>query len=349
MSDFLVNLALRAAGVPAAASLKISAPWNEPQPFRSDTPAMEETSQEQPALNPMIAPQDARHLTTHPPTALTERTQVAPRATETEAAPASPPAFHPVPSVPEQIREIQTEHREIVREAALVPPLEVRETVREREIVREKVVEREVRAEAPPLNERPVVVPPAIQPPIVAPHDAEPTLRELIREVVVEKPTPSPPAMLAPAAPPEVRPPLRKNEAEREPVPEMAQEKERSVPTKPRKNDALELHPAKPSALPLPATPAQKSSVVQEERPVPPAVPPVLRPAPLPPVANASEAAPTQKSEKQVEVKIGTIEIRAAAPPPAPQAPEPVAARNQPVEGFDDYRAVRQYAAWFRE
>lgn len=82
-----------------------------------------------------------------------------------------------------------------------------------------------------------------------------------------------------------------------------------------------------------------------------PSAPP--RPPLVPSVAAEALAAPSgvtspdrrQPEPRPVQVRIGTIEIRAAAPapPPAPAAPAPV-----PATGFDDYARLRRYAGWPR-
>jgi hypothetical protein len=370
MSDFLVNLALRAAGIPTAAGPGVTAPRKEPAEFTPIDADLEEIEMESYAPKAIASPREDGGLDEYRQASASERTGAAPLvtdhpATNAEAKPAPPPSIHLDSPIPERIREIPTERREIVREVSTIAPIEVRETVREREIVREKVVEREARIEAPHPKEKTIEVHPAIEPVETLKPDPGPALRDMIREVVVEKPPQfQPPApRLTPQTP--ISSTASKSEAGREPMIEAALEEERSVPPRPREITALTT-PSGKHAEP-PPTPTPTPILISETDGAKPRVSPTLspaprqaqaqespaqapRPAPEPelPLANTSGASKTPKPERSVEVKIGSIEIRAAAPLPAPVAPEPPAAPSQPVEGFEAYRSVRQYSAWFR-
>lgn len=351
MSDFLVNLALRAAGIPTVASLEVTAPWNEPLGLTPITADLEEVVEERPAPKPIASLRDDRGLDEHPQASSPERMDVAPLAADSEVKPAAPPAIHLDSPVPERIREIPTERREIVREASTITPIEVRETVREREIVRERVVEREARVEAPHPKEKLIEIHPAIESLEAPKPDSEPALRDMIREVIVEKPPQlQPPApRLATQTP--ISPTTRKSESGREPTLEAARQEERSAPPRPREIATQATPLGKQQAEPAPpATPTLKSETDGAKPHVSPTLLPGLRPAPAPesPIADTSDASKTRKPERSVEVKIGSIEIRAAAPPPALGAPEAPETPSQPVEGFEAYRSVRQYSAWFR-
>jgi hypothetical protein len=367
MSDFLVNLALRAAGIPTVVSVEVPASWNEAPGLTPETPEIEEIDQERLARKPIASLRDDRRSYDAPQAPPPERMGVAPLAanplaTDTEAKPAPPPAIHPDPSAPERIREIQAERREIVSEASPIPPIEIRETIREREIVREKVVEREARVETPHTKEKPIDAHPAIESFAAPKPDSEPALRDMIREVIIEKPPHAQPQAPKPATQTPISPKTRKSEAGREPAIETSLVVERIAPPRPQEIAAMttpagkQAEPAPPAPPAMqsrpapPANPILRSETVREAPRVSPTLLPAPQPAPAPesPVAGAPEASKPRKPEKSVEVKIGSIEIRAAAPPPAPAPPEPHAAPSQPVEGFEAYRSMRQYSAWFR-
>jgi hypothetical protein len=61
----------------------------------------------------------------------------------------------------------------------------------------------------------------------------------------------------------------------------------------------------------------------------------------LPPVAATSVPA-----ERRVEIRIGSVDVRAEQPSPPPTIA--AAARRSPsaARGFDDYRAIRSHSAW---
>jgi hypothetical protein len=52
-----------------------------------------------------------------------------------------------------------------------------------------------------------------------------------------------------------------------------------------------------------------------------------------------------ESNKSEVQVRIGTVEVRAAAPPPQPPAIS--ASRSKPKpQGFDEYRHIRSYLSW---
>jgi hypothetical protein len=65
-------------------------------------------------------------------------------------------------------------------------------------------------------------------------------------------------------------------------------------------------------------------------------VPEPAHPQALPPLHRPTAAQP---EPELIQVRIGSVEVRASIPPPAP-LPAPV------QQGFDDYAAVRSYAGW---
>ncbi len=348
MSNFLINLALRAAGVPNVASPDVSSlSWGEmPDPGLE----IKELTQEETAPHPQVkaSPQDMPPPDPRP--MASERGDVAPQS----ATPASQPyanAPQPQPQVtPEQVREIQTEHHEIIREIAPAPPVEVREIIREREIVREKLVEREVRAEAPQPEERSIIVPNPIAPtpPIL---DLEPVSNEVIREVILQPSVQTPLPIITPS--PEITTPPRRSESVAELRPEEPRREDRKTSPQPRE---LTVPPARPAPQPeaMMNVAPQSHTPTKEAHGLTPNES-VLRPAPLdaPQIPSADEAKMSGRDktarDKAIEVKIGSIEIRAAAPPPQTRAPEPAAPPGEAIEGFEAYRSVRRYSAWFRE
>jgi hypothetical protein len=366
MSDFLVNLALRGAGIPTAAGLGVTAPRKEPAGFTPIDADLEEIELESYAPKAIASPREDRGLDEYRHVSAPERTDATPLvtdppATNAEAKPAQPRSIHLDSAIPERIREIPAERREIVREVSTIAPIEVHETVREREIVREKVVEREARIEAPNLKERTIEVHHAIEPVETPKPGSEPALRDMIREVVVEKPPQSQPpatktALQTPISLTASKSDAGESDAGREPTREAAREEERGVPPRPREIASLAA-PLREQAEPAPEPiPNLKSETDVAKPHVSPTLPPATLPAPAPrpapapesPVAEKSDASKIRKPERSVEVKIGSIEIRTAAPPPVPVAPEPPAAPSQPEEGFEAYRSLRQYSPWFR-
>ena len=349
MSNFLINLALRAAGVPNVASPDVSSlSWGEmPDPGLE----IKELTQEETAPYPQVkaSPQDMPPPEPRP--MASERGDVAPQsATPTIHAPPPQPQV-----TPKQVREIQTEHHEIIREIAPSPPVEVREIIHEREIVREKLVEREVRAEAPQPEERSIIVPNPIVPNPIAPTppilDLEPVSNEVIREVVVQPSVQTPLPIITPS--PETTTPPRKSESVAELQPEELRREDRKSSPQLRE---LRTPPARPAPQPE----AMMNVAPQSHTPTKeaPAVTPnesVLRPAPLdaPQIPSTDEAKMSGRDktarDKTIEVKIGSIEIRAAAPSPQARTPEPATPPGEAIEGFEAYRSVRRYSAWFRE
>ena len=112
-----------------------------------------------------------------------------------------------------------------------------------------------------------------------------------------------------------------------------------------------ELTPERPAKAQSPApAPARSAPSAKEAAALTPKE--RVAPAELKPDAQQVASTPLPRvagHDKTVEVKIGSIEIRAAAPPPPPKTPEPATHPGKPTEGFEAYRGVRQYSAWFRE
>jgi hypothetical protein len=96
---------------------------------------------------------------------------------------------------------------------------------------------------------------------------------------------------------------------------------------------AASAEPAPPTLVrPSPAPVASPEPV----RPAPVIVPEPAHPQALPPLHRPTAAQP---EPELIQVRIGSVEVRASIPPPAP-LPAPV------QQGFDDYAAVRSYAGW---
>jgi hypothetical protein len=359
VSDFLTNLALRAAGVLSVASPEIpAAPWSEPA--EAGLEVKESVEEEPTPRSPATeSREDGRRPDPRQPSP-GERADVRPPSEIRGGPQKAEVPLRPAPAAPERIREVQTEHHEIVREAAPAPTIEVHETIREKEIVRETLVQRELNVEAPPppakIDARPTAVPNTPRGVYV-----EPLSSDIVREVSMQVPAPPPPT-LAPALPGEIAPTSRRTEGVTalKPQPPPPGEDWKTVP-RPLENT---VPPARVTPPPAPATPKRPLSefhVPVKTAPAEPLLPrtgppvvtpdePVLRPAPLPdaPAALSADRTTVPAREKAVEVTIGSIEIRTAAPSPQPKPPEP-APSNEPLEGFDAYRSVRRYSAWFRE
>lgn len=359
MSDFLINLALRAAGVLRVASPEIPlAPWSEPpDPGLGLTELVQE---EVAPRSPPPASHEGGTLPARPPLPVPERADVSAQPPIPGGQQKAHAPLRPAPPAPERIREVRTEHHEVVREAAPVPPIEVHETIREKEIVRERLVEREVNAEAPPPRPRIVAIPAAV-PTTPRSLDVEPGSNEVVREVVLKAPVPMPQPTLSPAPPAEIVPTPRRTERVTELKPEelpgafgktLPRQRESPTPlaqVSPRpavtvaKTASAEVHVPTKTASAKPLTPTEQTFVVTPREPV-------LRPALLPdaPWGPSADRTKAPAREKAVEVKIGSIEIRTAAPSPQPRTPEP-ASSSEPLEGFEAYRSVRRYSAWSRE
>src|SRR5688572_3664252 len=143
VSDFLTNLALRAAGVLSVASPEIpAAPWSEPA--EAGLEVKESVEEEPTPRSPATeSREDGSRSDTRQPSA-GERADVRPPSEIRGGPQKAEVPLRPAPAAPERIREVQTEHHEIVREAAPAPTIEVHETIREKEIVRETLVQREL-------------------------------------------------------------------------------------------------------------------------------------------------------------------------------------------------------------
>jgi hypothetical protein len=53
-------------------------------------------------------------------------------------------------------------------------------------------------------------------------------------------------------------------------------------------------------------------------------------------------------SESGVEVKIGSLEIRAVTSTVPPPRSEPQPQKEEQDEGLEAYRTIRQYSSWYR-
>lgn len=91
----------------------------------------------------------------------------------------------------------------------------------------------------------------------------------------------------------------------------------------------------------------EPEAVTQVQPAMPPATdisPPLIRPARTQPpmFPEPAETAVTRSESRSIQVRIGTIEVRATTPPPPapPAAPTP--------QGFDDYTLIRNYVSWER-
>jgi hypothetical protein len=97
---------------------------------------------------------------------------------------------------------------------------------------------------------------------------------------------------------------------------------------------ATSAEPASPTLVrPEPAPAVASPTPV---RPAPVIVPEQAHPQTLPQLHRPSASQP---EPDLIQVHIGSLEVRASTPPPAP-LPAPV------LQGFDDYAAVRSYAGW---
>lgn len=353
MSDFLINLALRAAGVAGIASPEIPAsPLSE---LGDSSLKIPELVREEVASQPRaITSTEETELPVNQRPSATHRSDVSlPPQIPLEQHRAQIPLLK-AQSPPERVREVLTDHREIVREAAPPTPSEVRESIREKEITREKTVEREVRIEALRPPERLATPQPSVPPTITRPEQA-PIVNEIIREVVVqEPPTTQVPPRLYPGPIAAIVAPPQRPEPIAEIRPEQGPPQDRKIAFQPRVMNVAPARPApRPDAIVARPSASNLRTPQQESNAGPAAADPVLRPAPQPevPLTRSVAEAKGAAREKTVEVKIGSIEIRSSAPPPAPlaQAPEPAAGRVEAVEGFDAYRSVRRYSTWFRE
>jgi hypothetical protein len=227
-----------------------------------------------------------------------------------------------------------------------MPLVEVRETIHERETVLEKVVEREVRPEPPRSVDKAATPahPAAPEAPKVEVHPARPqVLREVVHEVAAGPP---PEKKLATARPRDATAPPEETAAGK-PRPE--ERPSPAITPAPLEERAAKAAPVLRHIEPERPRPNQvKPAIAPKEIPATHATGPHLHPAPArePPHAAVEKL---QKRGPAVEVRIGTLEIRASAPAPPPSAPGPVAAAEAPLEDFAAYRSVRRYSAWFRE
>jgi hypothetical protein len=117
------------------------------------------------------------------------------------------------------------------------------------------------------------------------------------------------------------------------------------------------IHPI-PEPPPRATVPQRSGPDVRPLSPVPPparpvvvpATLPMLKPAPTPEARHAARMPPLTRKvpgpPPHIEVRIGSVEVRAVPPPTPLEARLP----EEPTrfEGFDDYRGLRNYFQWFR-
>jgi hypothetical protein len=108
-----------------------------------------------------------------------------------------------------------------------------------------------------------------------------------------------------------------------------------------------------PSVVPPTIVPAPRLSSLEAPAPVSPRVElvlshltlpdlPMIRPAPIqsPTFPASDKSAGTPTEPRPIQVRIGTIEVRATTPPAPPKPPGPT------PQGFDDYAQLRNYLTW---
>ncbi len=350
MTNFLEGLVLRAAGIPPSAAAPRTMPAADPL---EPAATMEEAIEEKPAVLPrrVEAPLPGERIVTRA-SASPEMPRAPERIVETRERPGPAPLAVPreLEEPPEQSTEVFREERivETKREVVLpalpiptpLPPPSVThiETARAQAlppippahheeptpVAREQ--DEAERNPAPRPAPPPVVVQPLVLDrtrTIVEPVREERVVETTEREVLV---TPPPPLPVPPAAIDRIREEPDEQRAELSPLPPMSP-REQIRPT---------------------AVPREQLRETDEKPPVP-------RTVVLPPVTPNPSASPLlpapQTAVPPVSVRIGTIEIHAAAPPPPPPPPVPAAAPPSPADvlsGFDDYARIRRYTpeAW---
>lgn len=353
MSSYLVNLVLRGAGMmPAADRDRPEAavtPARTPdlqEPFDDPFANEEIVGPDVPSAIPQASAPDAHPVT---PAKEIQREVIVPREERAE-----PPSSEPRRPATQRI-EVRNEAP--ARPAPPLPPptIEVRETVREPQVIRERVIEKPVpqptappESVAHPAREVPAALPtPPVPWPPAAPLAPTPELKEVIREVVREAPVP----LVRPAAQSNVLAVMReaqteKPDADAPHTPRPSARMQEAQPLSPRVPQSQVRPDARPEPTQRggPARPEEAPQTKAAEKPA------RLHPAAIPdaPIPKPSETRSPQR-ETGVEVKIGALEIRAVTPPAPPPRPEPTPDYEEPVEELDAYRAIRQYGAWYRQ
>lgn len=269
------------------------------------------------------------------------------------------PEFPVEPGIREESLEVVERPEEPVRGEAVAKP-EV-----ERRVVRTVT---DGQGRTPDVQARTVPVEVAVpEPARPAPLFREVPVRQLVESPasprIIEKAA-VPPAPPVPRPVPAVATPLAPRPVVQSAEPALAESpKPRPVPHQP--SPILAEPPRVPIfpkvdpkveviASPEPSRPAEPSKS-EPVRPAPapreaPAARVVLAPPPPPEIPAAVERPQPEPAPAAppVEVRIGTIEIRAAAPPPPPQQALPAPARPASPEpvGLERYARVRGYAGW---
>jgi hypothetical protein len=345
MTNFLEGLVLRAAGIPPSAAAPRMMPVADPL---EPAATLEEVIEEKPAVLPrrVDAPLPRERIVTRE-SASPEMPRAPERVVETRERPGPAPLV-----VPRELEE---------------PPEQGTEVFREERIVE---TQREVVLPAPPLV-TPLTSPsvthietPRAQPlpPIPPAHREEltPVAREQHEAERSAAPRPAPPPVVVqPLVLDRTRTivePVREERVvettEREvlvtpppplPLPPTAVDRIREEPDEPR----AELSPLPPM---LPREQIRPAAVPREQLRETDEKPPMPRTVVLPPVTPNDSASPLlpapQSAVPPVSVRIGTIEIHAAAPPPPPPSPVPAVVPPSPADvlsGFDDYARIRRY------
>ena len=345
MSTFLLNLALRGAGLAPVVALP-AAPLSV-APVQEE---FEEVVEEQTARRTTAEdPRKEERESAQPPPDRTEHDQVQPREpppAEALRVPPRSPIDLPVvlPAAPAQ------PPADAMREEP-APALTPGERIER--VVEKTTVERHTER----VISEPPAAPQLLQPPPPQPA-AVTEIREITREVL--RPAPPAPIIERPAhreQPVESQAVLEKDDAA-PPVPKPKPPAPAVVAPRPDTSSPVprEQHPPEPSSERLEASPPQigrqqrpllqprtlpDAQREQRERPMPFALP---RAAP-PPASMTPAKPPSPETEREISVHIGTIEIKAPpAPPPTPAPP----ASQQAVQDFSEYRALRSYGSWFR-
>jgi hypothetical protein len=355
VSEFLTNLALRSAGMPAIVAPDPGIVWTDAPGLSAGDAESElevEPQTRQPEPQPVIEPPSRRILQS---SALD--VGVEPRV------PANLPPFPPtepfaLPEVTSVEREVTSARTEIPRRRTEpVPAIEIREVVRQTEVLRETVIERPPSTPESAETNPSKPEPPRVSPAPPGPSRVEP--REVISATTARAaPVASPPVPVMPSR--EVAPIRLGEAAPRARLPEIfsPSSKSSSVVRPPDQNRGGEVSPIpdRQTVATESPSPVQRQSPSREvQRAEPPEVPPPtprLSPAPpvpsLPLINDPPRRPPP--ADQRVEVTIGTIEFRAppaATAAPVAEGPAPVTA--DPADGLDSYRALRRYTAWFRE
>jgi hypothetical protein len=347
MSDFLQNLVLRAAGLPmtstpepraspAAEPLELAgedeaAPVDEPVPAAPVRPERERQPEAPPGRPVVIEPEKAgvpedvikQFGAVREPVAIAEEG-------------GDVPVLPPQAVTPREERQPLTViEREVVRERVVetagqmkeTPPALVQPAVAPVIVPRETIVERETLAGEPAALDVPEAAPPVVLQPIVVEQTrtvVEPVREErTIVETRVEHAAPTAVPVDAPEAVEEVAPRVVMQPRGGATAP--AQREERDVPV----------------AL-APPTPATNAEVIEHEPP-----PPHTLVLPQPPAPQAQQQSASEGARQpEIDIRIGTIEIRAAAPPPPSAPPAPsvnIIRAPEPPSNFDAYTSLRNY------